>query len=45
MGEYRDGKCWNGAGALKYNAGSYTGVIVNGRKHGQGRFAYADGSV
>lgn len=40
------GNCQNGTGTYRYSATSkYTGLFVNGLRHGKGKMIYADGSV
>ena len=45
MGEYKDGKIWNGHGTYTYpNGDKYEGEFKDGEKNGQGTFTFSDGS-
>ena len=44
MGEYKDGKIWNGQGTYTYpNGDKYEGEFKEGEKNGQGTFTFSDG--
>jgi len=46
VGEFKDGKCWNGEGTLRLPGGQvYDGSLKDGLFHGQGSLTYKDGRI